>query len=190
MRISNWNFENRRCLFCWPLALLVLLASAPLGQAQGKCAEQMAQAEKEYTNGNFDATINLLTACLDAGQLTQPEKQRAYKLLGLAYIGKDYVDQAKTAVWKLLELVPKYEPDPAQDPPGFTNLVQEMKKEIATKKEEKKLEAGKKSKSKKWLWIGGGVAVGVGAAVALSGGGGEAVTPPTSRLLPGPPAIP
>jgi len=186
---TSFNSRNRRLAFLGLAALLVLFAFAPWARAQDKCAEQMAQAEKEYTNGNFDTTINLLTACLDAGQFTQPEKQRAYKLLGLAYIGKDYVDQAKTAVWRLLELVPKYEPDPAQDPPGFTNLVQEMKKELATKKEEKKAETGKKGKSKKWLWIGGGVAVGVGAAVALGGGGGE-TTPPVSRLLPGPPAIP
>jgi len=189
MHTSNFKSENWRRGFWWPVALLVLLASAPLGRAQGKCAEQMTQAEKEYTNGNFDAAINLLTACLDAGQFTQPEKQRAYKLLGLAYIGKDYVDQAKTAIWRLLELVPKYEPDPAQDPPGFTNMVQEMKKEIAAQKEEKKPETGKKGKSRKWLWIGGGVAVGVGAAVVLSGGS-EAATPAAPKLLPGPPAIP
>jgi len=173
----------------WLAALILLLGFVRLATAQDKCLEQMIQAEKEYTNGNFDAAISLVTACLEAGALNQAEKQRAYKLLGLSYIAKDYVEQAKTAIWNLLDLVPKYEPDPAQDPPGFSNMVQEMKKEIAAKKEQKKPEAGKKG-GKKWLWIGGGVAVAGVAVVALSGGGGDTTTPPASRLLPGPPAIP
>lgn len=42
MRISNFKPKNRRRVFLWPallwsVALLVLLASASLGRAQGKC---------------------------------------------------------------------------------------------------------------------------------------------------------
>jgi len=181
--------RNSRLAFLGLVALLILLGSTPFAPAQEKCVEQIAKAEQAYTNGNFDEAITLLTVCLEAGQLNAAEKQRVYKLLGLAYIGKDYVDQARTAIRKLLELVPKYEPDPTQDPPGFSNMVQEIKKDIEAQKQQKKPAAGKKGKSKKWLWIGGGVAVGVGAAVALSGGGGND-GPPPSRLLPVPPDVP
>jgi len=37
MCISNFQPKNRRRVFWWPVALLVLLAAASLGQAQGKC---------------------------------------------------------------------------------------------------------------------------------------------------------
>jgi len=186
----NRKPRNHRLAILGPAALLILLGSAPFAAAQEKCPEQIAKAEQAYINGSFDEAIVLLTTCLEAGQLNPAEKLRVYKLLGLAYIGKDYVEQAQSAIRKLLELVPQYEPDPAQDPPGFANMVQEMKKAIAAQKQQKEPAAVKKGGKKKWLWIGGGVVAAGVTVVALSGGGGEEGPAPASRLLPNPPDLP
>ncbi|MCI0694714.1 hypothetical protein L0337_22250 [candidate division KSB1 bacterium] len=170
--------------------------------AQENCQAQLAQAEKEYTNGRFDEAVTLLTPCVNKGKLSAADEQRAYKLLGLAYLGKDYVDQAKNAIRKLLELVPGYEPDPDQDPPPYTNMVREVKKELQAKQPEKKPETPtpvqkepeikqKKGGGTKWILIGGGVVVaGVGAALALGGGGGGGTQRPPLQQLPTPPSLP
>jgi tetratricopeptide (TPR) repeat protein len=186
------------------LALMGLLLFLPfppdLAQAQEDCRAKLTQAENAYTNGRFDEAIDLLSECVNKDKLSRADEQRALKLLGLAFLGKDYVDQAKNTIRKLLELVPGYEPDPDQDPPIFTNMVKQMKEETRRKEPEKKpLEPTpkkaevKKKGGAKWLLIGGlVVAAGGGAALALGGGGGGGTTPPppTSQSLPTPPPLP
>jgi len=184
------------------LALMGLLLFLPLSvevvQAQQDCPAKLQQAESEYTNGRFDEAIDLLSECVNKGKLSRAEEQRALKLLGLAFLAKDYVDQAKNTIRKLLELVPGYEPDPDQDPPVFTNMIKQMKEEARRKEQEKKpvepapkkTEVKKKGDGAKWLLIGGlVVAAGGGAVLALGGGGGGGTTPPPP-VLPEPPRLP
>jgi len=165
-------------------------------QAQDDCKTKLNQAQTAYTNGRLDEAIELLSDCVNKGKLSTDDEQRALKLLGFAYLAKDYVDQAKTTIQKLLELVPAYEPDPAQDPPAFTNMVKEMKKEKAAPGPEKPpaettTPPVRKKKSKTWLFVGGGAVVAGGvAALVLGGGGGGGVVPPPTTSLPTPPPLP
>ena len=172
--------------------------------AQDKCEKELAEAEQKYYAGRFDEAIELAKRCLNNTGLSQAEELRAYKIISLAYIAKDYLEQARGAVQKLLELVPTYEPDPDQDPPPFTNMVKEMKETIEQqkKKEEQakppvtpqepaeQAPPAKKGGGKTWLLIGGGVAAGLVAVLVAGGGGGGGGGTQPPAILPDPPQPP
>ncbi len=186
------------------LVLPVPYLITPL-QAQGQsvCTKNLADAEQSYNTGRFDDAIGLITECLGKKGISEAEKMKAYRLLGLSYIAKDYLEDAKTAVRKLLDMVPNYKSDPVQDPPPFTKMVEEVKeqqkpKQPAVKEPEKKQTdeltkltktEQKKGSNKKWYFIGGGVlAAGAIVAIVASSGGENGTTTPSA--LPGPPTLP
>jgi hypothetical protein len=184
------------------LALMGLLLFLPLSvevvQAQQDCPAKLQQAESEYTNGRFDAALDLVNECLNEGNPGEADRQRALKLQILIYIAKDYIEQAKIAINKLLDLVPMYQPDPDQDQPAFVQIFERVKSERqqrqtgapSEKKPPKEVKL-KKGGGAKWLLIGGGVLVaGAGAALALGGGSGGTTPPPPSQALPTPPPLP
>lgn len=180
-------------------AMLVSIVGVPavpvFAQQQNvDCSEQIVEAEQLYTVGRFDEAINMLTRCIDGGTLDEDEKMRAYRLLGLSYIAKDFLEDARSAVRKLLEMVPNYMPDPVQDPPPFTQMVEEVKEERDEEVDDELREMipeQKESRSTLWMIVGGG-ALAVGALVAvLAGGGGNGDDDdPTPTDLPGPPDLP
>jgi len=201
MRTSKFVVLPRAISFVLIYALILNPALSVV--AQDACEKQLSDAEQKYYSGRFDEAIETATRCLSSSSITEAEKLRAYKLIGLSYIAKDYLEQARSAVQKLLELVPTYEPDPDQDPPPFTNMVKEIKEKLeqAKKKQEQAKEQvvakepvvqvppEKKGGGKTWLYIGGGVAVGLVAVLAAGKKGGDGGTPPPA-LLPEPPAPP
>ena len=167
--------------------------------AQGKCTLELNDAEEKYNTGRFDEAIESITKCLNKSGITEDEKMRAYRLLGLAYIAKDYLEDAKTAVQKLLDMVPNYQSDPVQDPPPFTKMVEEVKEQKETDKEKPipkvtrvTTSEEEKGSNKKWYYIGGGVlAAGVIVGIIAAGGGdGNGNGPEPPQTLPGPPSVP
>ncbi len=174
-------------VFCISFYLIIapILNSGALLYAQDvDCEKVLTQAEEKYTDGRFDETIALLTVCLDDPNTSPDQKQKAYRLMGLTYIAKDYLSEAKTAIEKLLKIVPSYQPDPIYDPPPFINLVEEVQAEtVATK-----AVAGEGKDNNMWWYIGGGVAAAtILTVVLLSGGDDEKEEVPA---LPGPPSMP
>lgn len=171
---------------CTSLLILPLFDSGSLLYAQNIDIEKtLNDADQKYTEGRFDETIALLTVCLDTPGITAEQKQRSYRLMGLTYIAKDYLTEAKSSITKLLQLVPNYQPDPIFDPPPFINLVKEVQdetiaKQVTTKEEE--------SDSKLWWYVGGGVAAVAVLAVILSSGSEE--EQPVEPALPGAPDLP
>lgn len=124
-------------LFTLLFMCLMLLATLPVpytiktvnAQGQSTCTQNLADAERKYNTGRFDEAIVLITECLGKKDISEEEKMKAYRLLGLSYIAKDFLDDARNAVRKLLYMVPNYQPDPVQDPPPFTKLIEEVKQE-------------------------------------------------------------
>jgi len=147
------------------------------------CEKVLKEAEQKYTDGRFDEAINLITRCLEDPGITAAQKQKSYRLMGLTYIAKDYLIEAKSSIQKLLLLVPNYKPDPVFDPPPFINIVEEVKRETVTVPVTREEE---KTDNKKWYWIGGGVAaiVVLIAVLALGNGNGD------DKTLPGAPSLP
>lgn len=197
------NFISGRLVGFVLWAFLFTISYDPLTHswAQEKCETALADAERQYNDGRLDDVMKTLESCLPEG-LKNEDKSKAYRLLGLTYMAKDYLEQAKQSIQKLLELVPNWQPDTDQDPPPFMHMVEEVRKEM---KEEKKeaapqkaveqlQEQPKKGGSKKFLWIGlGAVAIGGGLAIGLIGGGGNGdPMPPVTGdpRLPNPPGDP
>lgn len=108
--------------------LLALLASLALPVAAQRCNTALNDADEQYRTGEFDEAIERLTTCLDRNAFSDEERRRAFRLLGLAYIGKDRENDARSAVRSLLEVAPDYQPDPAVDPPPFVAMVAEVKR--------------------------------------------------------------
>lgn len=108
------------------LLVLAMILAAP-ASAQ-RCDRALASADASYLAGEFDAAISGLTRCLDAGSFSSSERRRAYRLVGLSYIGKDREAEARAAVASLLEVAPNYEPDPALDPPPFVRMVADARR--------------------------------------------------------------
>jgi tetratricopeptide (TPR) repeat protein len=177
-------------------ALLFTTLCNPLSvaatRAQENCETALADAQDKYINGRFDEAIDILERCLTKG-FNEEQKKQAYKFLGLSYLAKDYLDQAKNAIKKLLELVPNWEPDPIQDPPPFKKLVEEVKEQMAKEKQVAQPEPvqpveppppTKKGGGKKFIFIGGASAAAAAVTVLfLLGGDGP-------QRLPDPPPLP
>jgi len=188
----------RRVILTSLLTGLVLSLPFAAGLAQTQkddCQTQLFQAENEYRSGGFDKALNLINDCLNKGNPTEADRQRALKLQILIYIAKDYIEQAKAAINKLLDLVPNYEPDPVQDKPEYITIFEQVKQERNKPKPSGPVKSPevkqKKGGGAKWLLIGGGVLVaGVGAAVALGGGGTSSPPVVTPTPLPTPPPLP
>jgi tetratricopeptide (TPR) repeat protein len=195
-KISNIGFT---------IALILLLVLTPVGesfgnifaQSQNECEEELKNAQRKMETGKFDEAIELITECLNKEGISNESKKQAYRLLGLTYIAKDYLGEARNAVGKLLDIVPNYQPDPDQDPPSFVDIVEEQiaERSQTVTKVETKLSPADEGKSDKtlWWWIGGGAVVALVAVILIAAGGGDddgnGDTPPTAGL-PDPPDLP
>lgn len=187
MNKSIGIFKQLLVLFlCTSLLILPLFDSGSLLLAQDiEIEKTLNDADQKYTEGRFDEAIALLTVCLDTPGITPEQKQRAYRLMGLTYIAKDYLIEAKNSIAKLLQLVPNYQPDPIFDPPPFINLVKEVQEETVARQVTAKEE---ESDSKIWWYVGGGVAA-VALVVILASSGSDDEEPQVQNL-PGPPDTP
>jgi hypothetical protein len=131
-------------LFLLCLLILVSMSAQP-AQAQVPCKTALEEAEDEYDFDRFGRAIALLEACLKSPDGFKDEALtiRAYKLVALSYIALDDSIHARQNISKILDLKPDYDPrldlDSEQDPPLFSKLVNEIKKERedAVKRREK-----------------------------------------------------
>ena len=141
------------------------------------CVKELAAAERNYREGSFAEAIQILLRLRYKKGCREQEKALAYKLLAKIYIAKNYLERARLAIRKMLELDGNIVLNPGNEPPPFIYLFNEVKKE---QEEEKSIVATGKPQKKKgnfklWPWfVGTGVA---GAAAFIVFGGGEAKTP-------------
>ncbi len=159
--------------------LLLIALTAPVvfnphaqAQAQAGCADELTEANDAYTFGRFDEAIALLRRCVRQGDASSLERQQAYRLLALSYIGKDDDRRARDNVRELLLVNPNYRPDTDQDPPPFIAMLREVQQDLAQNPPSPGERDGEKKGISKWVFIGGG-AVLAGVAVALLAGGGD-----------------
>ncbi len=120
---------------CIWMLIILLYADVKVFAQATSCSEQLNLAEQAYLQGKFDDTISFADQCLNNQAITRPERQLAFRLKGLSYIGKGLETDARDSVRKLLEFAPSYAVDPVQDPPTFVQLIEEMRLEIAQNQE-------------------------------------------------------
>jgi tetratricopeptide (TPR) repeat protein len=182
-------YLTKKAVYAALVWLLIICFISPSMAQVVDCHDELAQAEESYKKGRFEEAITLLESCLEKQGLPQSDRRKAYRLLGLTYLAQDYRDQAKQAVTQLLRLVPDYISDPNQDPPPFSRMVDEIRREIHSEPTVPlSTPIVEKSGKKKWILIGLGIlATGVGITLLLSGGGESETPPPT---IADPPALP
>lgn len=113
------------------LAFFLPLLYAPIIFSQSDdCADKLVQAEEEYQAGNFSVAVDLIKPCLKSSGLNEVEKVKAYRLLGLVYIAQELEKDASEAVKNLLILVPKYNVDLENDPPGLKVIIDNVSKDL------------------------------------------------------------
>ncbi len=94
------------------------------------CAGKLVEAEEEYQAGNFTEAVDLIKPCLKSNELTESEKGRAYRLLGLVYIAEELEKDANEAVKNLLIMVPKYRVDIEKDPPQLKKIIDDVSQNL------------------------------------------------------------
>ena len=180
----------------WALitSLLVQPCGSAMAQTQVNCSSKLKQAEQKFIDALFDDVIALVEPCVRDGDLALEEKGRAYELLSKTYVAQAYIEQARSTIRKLLELVPNYSPNPERDTPPFIAQVEQMKEEMRAEKEAglAKQRAEEGGFPQTWhLLVGGAVIAGViVAVVAGNGNGAEDDLPIVPNPLPGPPSLP
>jgi outer membrane receptor for ferrienterochelin and colicins len=91
------------------VVLAILVANEV--RAQENCGEfKITEAQRRYSNGNFNDVFLLLNPCLEDG-FTNNEKVVAYKLTAQSYLAIDSLGKATDAIRKMLLLNPSYEPE-------------------------------------------------------------------------------
>ncbi len=95
-------------------------------QTLNQCEEQLNKAQQEYILGNFQKAIDLIEPCLKKTDVSEENKGKGYRLLGLVYIGQQLQKEANEAVKNLLLMVPNYKVNPETDPPQLKRIIDEM----------------------------------------------------------------
>lgn len=162
-------------------------------QLQVACEQILAKADSNYTNGRFEAAVRLALRCLQTADPSDQQMIRAYRLLGLAYLRQDRLEDAKQVIAGLLTVAPQYEPDPVKDPPAYFSLVAIVKEERELTSEQTPNAPQEEETwiSQTWNWIlvtaAGAVTTGL-LVLLLAGDGGPGDS--GSGDLPPPPAPP
>lgn len=186
---------------------LIGLVGAPpaLAQDSTSCEAAIAAGEEAYLNANFEQAINRVATCLDQQDVPNEQAVRAYRLMSLAHLRLNELQQARAAIVNILGRQPEYEADPIQDPPEYVSLVSIVKREVQPEGPPPADQPPAEddgtpffSRTSTWLSILGSIAVGgVVTLVTLGqgGGGGDdgggGTTPPTGPgQLPPPPGTP
>lgn len=186
------------------VGMIAVMGMSPATAQEGPtCEEAIAAGEEAYLNTNFQEAINRVSACLDRQDVPENQAVRAYRLLSLAHLRLNELQQARAAIVNILGLRPEYEADPVQDPPEYVSLVSIVKREVQPAGPPPADEEPAEDEStpffkrgSTWLSILGSIAVG-GVVTLLTlgqGGGGDdggGNGPPTGpQPLPPPPGTP
>ncbi len=91
-----------------PLALLSLLALANVAEAQ---RDALSEAERAYQEVDFERTLRLAEAALEAGGHDVDESARIYQLIGIAAAALGDEDRSRDAYTHMLALRPDTEID-------------------------------------------------------------------------------
>lgn len=199
MLITHMLERRSVALLGWVLVIALLLQPcAPLfAQTPDDCSAKLKEAEQAFYNGDFDKAIALTKECLGKPDFPDSKKKDAYELLAQSYLANSYLSEARSAIRKLLVLVPSYVPP--RDAPELAKEVAKVREEMS--EEKKPIEQPESPKQEvasekgggfpqTWHWIVGGALVAGTAIVLIASKSKNETTTPPSTELPGPPPRP
>jgi hypothetical protein len=85
------------------------------------CADQLKKARRSYNEGIIEKVESILRPCLENG-FSDDEKLEAYKLIILANIYDEKIEEAEKNMLKFLHIEPEYEINPSTDPEEFAAM--------------------------------------------------------------------
>jgi hypothetical protein len=118
------------------LTLILVFGPVPLklsqaiAQVDSVCEKLMNEADAEYNSGHWPEAVDLINQCLAKPKITEVEKGKAYRLLGLVYIAIELEKEAHDAVKNLLIMVPNYEFEPDRDPPQLKRIIDDVSQKL------------------------------------------------------------
>lgn len=130
LKARSVSGSGKKSLVVILLAALLATESVPAAWAipGDDCSRRLQSAEDLFNDSDFEASIALANECLTLTDLPADLRQRAYELLAKNYQALNYIEQAKSAIRKLLEFAPRYAP-----PKGdmiLTPLVEKVRSEL------------------------------------------------------------
>jgi tetratricopeptide (TPR) repeat protein len=125
--VSSIYKRGRELIFYSGFLILFIFSSSAFSQDTTNCSDQLDNAENEYQMGKWDDAVNLIKECLKK-DISESERGRAYRILGLVYIAIQLEKEANEAVKNLLMMVPNYKIDPDKDPPQLKSLLEDQSK--------------------------------------------------------------
>lgn len=90
----------------------------------GRCPDELMAAEVAYEQGTFEETVYRIETCFGYGPVAPDVAVRGNRLLALAHLQQGDLRAAKQAILQLFEQAPDFRPDPVQDPPLFSALIE------------------------------------------------------------------
>lgn len=198
----HWTILGRAAGWCVAGLGALLLGLGPAvqpaaGQATDPCEDALAAADSAYVNGNFEDAVRLVSPCLDRTNVPEEQSVQAYRLLSLAHLQQNELQEARAAIVNILGLRPEYEADPVEDPPSYVSLVSIVRRDVQPAQQAEVPDEDASTpffrRTSTWLSIAGTLVVGgVVTLVTLGqgGGGDDGGDPPPTEPLPEPPGTP
>lgn len=90
------------------ILVMILWLPSKMGMAQNDCLQSFTKAQRAYDDGRLKEVERILNTCMRS--FTPEEKVRAYRLITLANIFQDHLDEADKSYARLLNADPDYEP--------------------------------------------------------------------------------
>ena len=103
----------------YSLIVIVFIALPTSLIGQTECAQSYSKAERAYEEGRLNEVEGILKNCLK--NFTSEEKVKAYRIITLAHIFSDRLDEADDSYARLLNADPDYEPSKS-DPIEYQHL--------------------------------------------------------------------
>jgi hypothetical protein len=108
--------------------IILLLAAGALAQGPTTPDSLLGAAQRHYDNGDFDlAELAALRGLRSAAGLDEFERIKYHALLGFVYVAKEQRDAAIQEFVAVLEVNPRYEPDPVTTSPKILEVFRQAK---------------------------------------------------------------
>jgi len=109
-----------------PALLLLWIGGSPV-LAQDSVLEE---AKEEYQFAEYQKAIDLFSDVADSPTASKDERSQALQYLGRAYIAENRRGEARSAIQRLIEMKPGFEPNADVEPPPFMQLYYDVRKEM------------------------------------------------------------
>lgn len=91
------------------------------------CISNLRDADQRYEEGWFDESIQLLKSTLKDCKLSKDDQFVAYRMLVLAYLDTDQLEEAENSAAEIMRIQPNYETDKLRDRSDYISVFSKFK---------------------------------------------------------------